>query len=48
MLHYGYSGDREYYSKLPNQEYDFDTENSHFNGGSTYNYYGQFPFLLYI
>lgn len=46
-LHYGYSGEKDTYSTLPDQEYDFDMQDSNFNSGSTYYYYGQFPFILY-
>lgn len=45
--HYGYSGYRDTYSKIEDQEYDFDTDYSCFNDNSTSDNWGQFPFILY-
>ena len=44
---YGHGGYRDTYSNIEDQEYDFDTDYSSFNGNSTDPDWGQFPFLLY-
>ena len=44
---YGYSGYKDRYSVIPDQEYDFDMDYSSFNDNSTSADWGQIPFILY-
>ena len=44
---YGYDGYQRHYSELEDQEYDFDTAHSSYNGNCTNDSWGQIPFILY-